>query len=88
MGMKSPYVFHSNNFTADSIYRLLQRLGYSNIKISNSPLTRGDPYGYHVFSNAVGVVKALIFIGSELLWRISSKRWVLGPSLLVWANKP
>jgi len=88
IGVKTPYVFHPNNFTANSIYLLLHRFGYSNIKISNSPITRGDPYGYHNITGLVRVFKDLIFCSSELLWRLSSKRWVTGPSLLIWANKP
>ena len=88
IGVKTPYVFHPNNFTANSIYLLLHRFGYSNIKIFNSPLTRGDPYGYHNITGLVRVFKDLIFCSSELFWRLSSKRWVTGPSLLIWANKP
>ena len=88
IGVKTPYVFHPNNFTANSIYLLLHRFGYSNIEISNSPLTRGDPYGYHNITGLVRVFKDLIFCSSELLWRLSCKRWVTGPSLLIWANKP
>ena len=87
IGVKTPYVFHPNNFTTRSIYLLLHRLGYSNIKISNSPLTRGDPYSYHNISGVVRVFKHLIFYSSEFLWRLSSKRWVTGPSLLIWADK-
>jgi len=87
IGVKTPYVFHPNNFTASSIYLLLHRFGYSNIKISNSPLTRGDPYGYHNTTGFVRVIKELIFCSAELLWRLSSKRWIAGPSLLIWANK-
>ena len=87
-GVKTPYVFHPNNFTARSIYLLLHRFGYTNIKISNSPLTRGDPYGYHYSKGLVGILKNLVYGCSKLFWRLSFKRWVTGPSLLIWADKP
>lgn len=87
-GMRKPFVFHQYSFSSDSIYYLLSRLGYRKIRIQNSPLTHGDPYGHAKQKNLVKSVKYLIEFVSMLFFRIGRGRWLIGPSLLVWAEKP
>jgi SAM-dependent methyltransferase len=88
LNIRAPYVFHPHNFTRAAIQRLLQRLGFIHIRVSNSPLTRGDPYRYSTIAWLTGVAKRLIASGANVIYRLSDDRWTAGPSLLVWAVKP
>jgi len=88
VGIKEPYVFNRYCFSSTSAYQLLQRLGYTNIRIANSPLTSGDPYGHLNVQGQVEYAKRLAELISGLAFRMSSGRMVVGPSLLIWARKP
>jgi ubiquinone/menaquinone biosynthesis C-methylase UbiE len=57
LGFKEPYVFNKFCFSAQSVQILLSRLGFQNVKISNSPLTLGDPYQHSCFSLPIKMVK-------------------------------
>ncbi len=85
---KSPFVFHPYCFTGKSISQLLSRVGFVNIVTSNSPLTNGDPYAHTHVKGLVNTTKNIIHLVSGLVFRASAGRWVVGPSLLVWAEKP
>jgi len=85
---KKPYVFNYYCYSKSSLYLLLKRLGYTNIQIKNSPLTRGDPYGHLELKKIISIIKYLIACMSEIIFRLSNRRWVLSPSLLIWAEKP
>jgi len=86
-GVKKPYVFHRYCFSADSIYRILRRVGFEKIRITNSPLTQGDPYSHTNLMGATHLVKRSIFLFAEALFTLSSAKWIVGPSLLIWAQK-
>jgi ubiquinone/menaquinone biosynthesis C-methylase UbiE len=88
LGIKRPYVFHPNCFTNQSIYLLLNRLGYKNIQVTPSPLTSGDPYDHIRFKGIINNAKKLISLMDGFLYKIGKGRLLLSPSLLVWANKP
>jgi ubiquinone/menaquinone biosynthesis C-methylase UbiE len=88
IGVKRPYVFHPRNFSTKALQALLNRIGYTDIRITNSPLTKGDPYETVQWTGAVGKAKWLIKGLSNAVYRWSAGRWVIGPSLLVWAVKP
>jgi len=85
--IKRPYVFHQYNFTAKSLRLLLQRLGFSRIQVTNSPLTEGDPYSYTRIAKLTGLLKSSIDIVGRVLFQISGGRLITGPSLLIWAEK-
>ena len=87
-GLKKPYVFNKYCFSSRSLYALLYRLGFINIKITNSPLTSGDPYNQMSLSYHVKLLKTCINILSEIVFWMTRGRWLIGPSLLVWAEKP
>jgi len=86
-GIKNATVFHPFCFTPLSIEKILKKQGFSNIKIMNSPLTGGDPYGYCGFKFPIQLVKALIQLIAIFVFLISRGRWIIGPSLLTWAKK-
>lgn len=87
-GIKEPYVFNRYCFSSRSLRALLSRLGFINIKISNSPLTSGDPYNHMALHYPVRLAKTCIYICSKFLFWITNGRRLIGPSLLIWAEKP
>ena len=82
------HVFHRWTFTPDALERMLVARGFSDIRIQNSPLTAGSPYRYGRRDALIGIGKSMAGAASDLLFRFSSSRWIVGPSLLVWARKP
>jgi SAM-dependent methyltransferase len=88
LGIKPLHVFHRYNFTRRAIEQLLLRQGFANISIHNTSLTTGDPYQYFSIGAAVGFSKSLAATLFELVYRLTHGRLVIGPSLLVWAQKP
>ena len=88
LGIKPLHVFHRYNFTRRAIEQILVRQGFVNISIHNSPLTTGDPYEYFSIGAAVGFSKSMAAALVELVYRLTHGRSVIGPSLLVWAQKP
>jgi SAM-dependent methyltransferase len=87
LGIKPPAVFHPFCFTPRSMEKLLNRLGFTDIMVINSPLTNGDPYGYCGFQFPIQIIKAIIQLVSAFVYSISRGRWIIGPSLLIWAEK-
>ena len=87
-GVRNPYVFHRYCFTSKSMYSLLSRSGFRHIKISNSPLTKGDPYSHAKMSRLTIFTKALIELSARVIFSLTRGRYIVGPSLLVWAEKP
>jgi ubiquinone/menaquinone biosynthesis C-methylase UbiE len=88
LGFKQPYVFNEFCFSAQSVQILLSRLGFQNVKVSNSPLTLGDPYQHSYFSLPIKMVKVLTDLLSRMVTLISGGRVIIGPALLIWAEKP
>ena len=86
--LKEPYVFNKFCFSSKSINALLTRLGFVNIEIFNSPLTSGDPYGHMGLQFPIKLTKYFLNIISKLIFWISGGRLLIGPSLLIWAEKP
>lgn len=87
LGIKNPTVFHPFCFTPRSIEKLLIKLEFTEIQIMNSPLTYGDPYRYCGYQFPIQLVKTLIQLISIFVYSISRGRWIIGPSLLIWAEK-
>lgn len=87
LNIKKPYVFHPYNFTKTSLDLILQQGGFSDIQISNSPLTTGDPYSHSKNRTLTPMIKYTIEILSKILFQLSRGRLTIGPSLLAWAGK-
>lgn len=85
--VRKPYVFHRYNFHAKSLRLLLERVGFSAIQITNSPLTKGDPYSHTRNNKLTSVSKLLVDAIVRAIFQISGGRLIIGPSLLVWAEK-
>jgi SAM-dependent methyltransferase len=88
LGIKYLSVFHPYCFNAKSLDTLLSRLGYTNIQITNSPLTIGDPYSHLSLRGLLKNIKRLINLISMAVFKLSGEKWIIGLSLLIWAEKP
>ena len=88
LDIKKPYVFNKFCFSAQSIQFLLSRLGFQDIKICNSPLTFGDPYQHSHYSFPVRMIKVLTDLVSRMASLITGGKVIVGPALLIWAEKP
>jgi 2-polyprenyl-3-methyl-5-hydroxy-6-metoxy-1,4-benzoquinol methylase len=88
LGMKAPYVFHTYSFGSKSIYQLLRRSGFKRIQVVNSPLSKADPYGHFRSAKLAQAAKFAIELISRFVFFLSRGNLVIGPSLLVWAQKP
>jgi SAM-dependent methyltransferase len=86
--ISSPFTFHRFSFTRKAIVHLLAATGFSDINCLNSPLTQGDPYHYSSVRGLAGFAKFWVAALSGLASRLSCGRVLIGPSLLVWAQKP
>jgi SAM-dependent methyltransferase len=87
-GLKKPYVFNQQCFSAESLNALLSRVGYINIKISNSILTSGNAYNHMPSPYPVEISKAIINIYSQLIYWMTNGQRLVAPSLMIWAEKP
>jgi 2-polyprenyl-3-methyl-5-hydroxy-6-metoxy-1,4-benzoquinol methylase len=85
--IKKPYVFHKYCFSSKSIYFLLTRIGFKNICITNSYITEGDPYQYVKYCKIIQIVKIFCKIISDLIYWTSFGKCIVGPSLMIWAEK-
>jgi 2-polyprenyl-3-methyl-5-hydroxy-6-metoxy-1,4-benzoquinol methylase len=85
---KTPYVFHPYCFSAGALEHVLRRAGFERIRITNSPLTHGDPYRHTRIRGAAQLAKTLVALLSDAIFRVSFGKWIMGPSLLAWARKP
>jgi ubiquinone/menaquinone biosynthesis C-methylase UbiE len=88
LGVKNPTVFHPFCFSPRAIEHLAQKSGFTNIRIENSPLSSGDPYAYGISRMPIELAKIFIYLISKFMFKISSGRRIIGPSLLIWAEKP
>ena len=87
LNLKNPSVFHRYCFTSKSLFQLLLRAGFTNIIVTNSPLTKGDPYDYGCKKGLTKAAKSLMDYFSRIVFWFSAGRMVVGPSLLIWAEK-
>lgn len=77
------FVFHILNFSADTLYRILSQNGFCNIKLKNSDLTSGDPYGV---KKMVGGLKILASFVANAIFTLSAGKIMLAPSIEVYAK--
>lgn len=88
IGMKKLFVFHLCLFSPKTIGILLERCGYGEIKVSNSPLTTGDPYGLMKGMGVMGQgLKSFAFFIITLIAWVSWGKVLMAPSLEVYARK-
>jgi len=88
LSIKNPTVFHRYCYSSQSIRELLLRVGFRQIRIFNSPITTGDPYKHTSIKELTLLAKRIIDLAAKFIFWVSGNRWVVGPSLLIWAEKP
>ena len=83
-------IFHRSNFAPATLRFALERAGFGSIALANSAPITGDPYlGLGTTGEAaVRLAKRVVFAAVETAARVSSGRWLLGPSIEAWARKP
>ena len=87
-GGEMPVVFHIYMFSPQTIRTILRKAGFGSIRVVNSRLGEEVP----ALVDSLGhwgerLVRTFTFGFAELLSFISLGRWVVGPSLLVFARK-
>lgn len=88
LGMR-PSVVHNFNFTAESLRRMLIGAGFRRVKIKNSPVTAGDPYGTggRLGAAFTGFAKFMYYCTAQIVYYASFGRLLAGSSLIVEAEK-
>lgn len=84
-------VLHLYGFTANTAKKLLRITGFKDILIRNSKLTLGDPFSVAKKLNCnfglFILIKKIIFYMAEIIFYLTAGRFVLGPSIIVFAKK-
>jgi len=80
---------HLYGFNRENINALLEKAGFSKIKVINSRLTVGDPYSQIKFMGGSSIVlmKKIYYAFSEFLSFFSGKKILISPSLLIYVQK-
>ena len=88
-GKLRPSIVHNFNFSAETLRVMLEREGFKDIKIRNSPPTSGDPYrtGGRLGGFLTGAIKVLYYWLAQALWVITLGRVFAGSTLIVTARK-
>lgn len=86
----SPAVLHNFNFTARSLRALLERAGFTDVRVRNSRPTSGDPYrtGGRLGAMLTAALKVLYYWLAQALWLCTFGRVFAGSALIVTARKP
>ncbi len=87
MEIKNPSVFNNFSYSRESMIALLKKAGFEQIVVLNSPLSSGDPYGHLKISVVTSVAKFIVEMFTDIIFKASGGRRIIGPSLLVWARK-
>ncbi|MDA0321318.1 MAG: class I SAM-dependent methyltransferase [Verrucomicrobia bacterium] len=81
---------HPYSFTAETLRVLLDKAGYEDVEVRNSPLSGGDPSGRRSRPGAVlvSLMKSTAAGVAALISGITGARVLLAPSLIAVARKP
>lgn len=84
------YVFHPLLWSVSPLRALLERAGFADVRVWNSPVSRGDPYGAAGPRRAplVHALKRVVYGAAQAAYTLSAGRLVLGSSLQATARKP
>jgi len=88
LGLK-PAILHDFNFTPDSFRIMLEKAGFTDIDITNSKPTRGDPYGTggRMSPALTGAAKVIYYLLAQAVWFLSSKKVFAGSAIEISARK-
>jgi SAM-dependent methyltransferase len=80
-------VFHEFPLTKPFVTTLLSDSGFSNISLTVSPLTSGDPNRLSGIPIIIQLLKTVVYYLTLAIQILSRNKWLLGPSLEVIAIK-
>lgn len=85
-----PTIFHFYSFSPKTIRKILEKVGFVDIKVMPSELTERDPYSTGGIFGPFGItlIKKIVFSLSRLIFYLTAGSLVLAPSILVFAKKP
>ena len=85
----SPSIVHDFNFRPRTLRIMLEKAGFMDIKVRNSPPTAGDPYrtGGALGGFLTGAFKVLYYWLAQALWLATFGRVYAGSALIVTAKK-
>ncbi len=85
-----PTIFHFYSFSPKTIRKILEKVGFVDIKVMPSELTERDPYSTGGVFGPFGItlIKKIVFSLSRLIFYLTAGSLVLAPSILVFAKKP
>jgi hypothetical protein len=78
-----PYlVFHLYCFTPRTIRYLLEKAGYSRVRVRNFAPTPADPYSISPVLGDMGMhaIKRGVYVATEIVSRLSAHTLIFGPS--------
>lgn len=85
---KEAYVLRPLNFTARSLRRILEKHPWRDLKVTNSTLTFGDPYGVFRWAILSNLAKRGITFWAKAVETLTAGKILIGPSLLAVGRKP
>ncbi len=85
-----PTLFHLYAFSAKTAKRMLQKVGFKNIKVINSELTTGDPYSTGKIFTEFGMklIKQITYSLCQFIFYLTGGSLILASSILVFTKKP
>ena len=81
---KQSFLFHRFTFSSGALKLLLEKNGFINVSIKNSPPTSGDPYNV---KKGVGLLKVLSYFTAQVIYVVSFRRLIVAPSIEVFAKR-
>jgi len=89
LGLK-PTVFHLYNFSPKTLKAVLEKTGFTDVRITVAEPTEGDPYstGGILGVGGIKLVKKILFYFCNAVYTLTAGRVVLGSALLAFARRP
>ncbi len=86
----SPSIIHNFNFRALTLRVMLERAGFTEIRVRNSPPTSGDPYrtGGRLGGFLTAGLKVLYYWLAQAVWLATFGKVLAGSTLIVTGRKP
>ncbi|MBU1727270.1 MAG: class I SAM-dependent methyltransferase [Candidatus Omnitrophica bacterium] len=86
--INDPSVITNYGFSSKTIKKILNKTGFCNIAVYNSPLSSGDPYKSASFNQGfVKLIKLLLNMVSNAVYFLSFGKFYIGSSLIIYAEK-
>jgi hypothetical protein len=82
-------VFHLFSFTAAGLRHLVAAAGFEVVEVRNSPLTAEGPEAVGAPSHRIShALRAFVGAATSAVARLSGNRWLMAPSIELYARRP